>query len=104
MLNLDAKAVGNMTGWELLKVVGIVRNGSWQDHSSADFMTSGKRTWNVYTTTARGKQHGTYIHLWTEIVRRVVLPDGTDTGSRVKDYLHLRGKVGQRIRELEEVR
>jgi len=100
MLTLDARKVGDMTGHQLLELLGIIRNGTWQDHDSADF-TTGRHTWNVYTTTARGKQHGTYIHLWTEIERRIVLQDGTDTGSRVKDCIHLRGKVNDKIRELQ---
>lgn len=101
MLTLDAAKVAQMTGWELLHVVGIMRDRSWHDRDSADFTTGGRK-WRVYTTRGRGRNNGTYVHLWTEIERRVVLPDGTDTGSRVQDRIHYRGKASERIGALRE--
>jgi len=99
---LDPAAVAKMTGWELLKLVGIMRDSSWRDGDGADFRTGG-HTWHVYTSTGRGKHRGTYVHLWREIQRRIVLPDGTDTGSRVADVIHVRGKASERIGQMRAV-
>ena len=94
--------VAQMTGWELLKLVGIMRNNSWRDGDGADFRTGG-HTWHVYTSTGRGRHRGTYVHLWREVQRRIVLPDGTDTGSRVADVIHVRGKASERIGQMRAV-
>lgn len=99
MLTLDPARIGRMTGWQLLEVIGHDRTIG--NRHNAGFST-GRRTWNVYITRARGRNRGIYIHLWTEAEAKIVYPDGTDTGSRTTHYIHFRGKASQRIDELKQ--
>ena len=98
-VTLDRAQVSKMTGMQLIKRVGILKDGTWQhnDIATHSFVME-RRTWHVYTTAGRGRQSGTtYVHMWRKTVLRIVDTDGVDTGGRVDDVVHYRGKMADKI-------
>jgi len=105
ILDVTREQMAHMTGWDLMQAVGIMDKvyRSWHHNDVRDFALNG-RTWHAYTTGGRGRHsHTTYVHVYREIQRRVVDPDGTDTGLRVDDVVHLRGKASAKIAEFQDV-
>jgi hypothetical protein len=93
-----------MTGWQLAQALGLET-------------TDGRKVlrlvnrhgleidFDAWLTTGRGRQSGRwYFHMgrWAEC--RVVDPDGNDTGARVRDYRHWRGRTSERSDTYQEVR
>ena len=96
-VTLDRTEVSKMTGMQLIKRVGILKNSTWRHHDERDFIME-RRTWHVYTTAGRGRKSGTtYVHMWRKTVLRIVDTDGVDTGGRVDDVVHYRGKMADKI-------
>jgi hypothetical protein len=101
-ITLQRAQVGQMTGRELAKAIGIVdtRQGyydTWRNNDPRSFQMEG-HTWHAYTTRGRGKRSGTtYLHLYRTYQARVVDPDGNDTGMRVDDVIHYRGKAQDKV-------
>lgn len=110
-ITVNIAKANTMTGYDLLKEAGIMENSTIYPDRTAQFRfayypASGPpvegKVWYVYTTSGRGKNRGTYVHLLTHIVRKVVLPDGTDTGNRIEDVLHMRVKADRPLSEAKE--
>jgi hypothetical protein len=107
-ITLQRGQVGQMTGRELAKAIGIIdtREGyydSWQNNDMRSFQME-QSTWHAYTTRGRGKRSGTtYLHLYKHVQLRVVDPDGKDTGMRVDDVVHYRGPWSAKIATYKQV-
>ena len=88
-----------LTGWQLWQAV--TGTTSYTPNKSHTFETPNK-TWRVWMTCGRGKNHGTYCHLGTKVQVRVT-ENGKDTGRRIEDVAHYRGKANEIIGQYPEV-
>ena len=92
-LTLTRPEIAQMTGRKLIEAIGLIdKYGGWCNNDHVPFVLNGTE-WTAYTTRGRGRSSGTtYVHIYRKVQLRVVDPDGNDTGMRVDDYEHMRGK------------
>ena len=89
-----------MTGWQLWHA--LTGNNFYHDRESHTF-EAGDRTWRAWMTRGRGKNQGAYCHLSAKVQLRVT-HNGEDTGHRIEDVAHYRGKANETIGQYQEVR
>jgi len=93
-LSVTKNELAQMTGRQLARTIGLIDpDGCWLNNEHTPFHLNGT-PWTAYTTRGRGKnRHTSYLHIYRPVKLRVVDPDGHDTGMRVDDYDHMRGKL-----------
>ena len=96
MTTLTLEQAGSMTGWDLWTHVS--GKTSFGQRESTTFQDQRGRKWSLWLTEGRGRQAAhCYAHLSAKTKRRVVTPDGQDTGDRIDDVIHYRGRAGQLV-------
>jgi len=85
-----------LTGWQLWQTV--TGNNHYSTRESHTFETP-RHTWRVWMV--RSKNRGTYCHLSTKIQLRIT-ENGNDTGRRIEDAAHYRGKANEIIGTYQE--
>jgi len=92
-----------MTGWQIAELLDLNSTGEYRtlrlvnSHDVAlDF--------TVWLTLGVGRNRAWYFHMSREVTCRIVDSDGNDTGTRLKDIRHWRGRANKPSNTYKEVR
>ena len=91
---LAASDVERMTGEQLLAELGH----KWELKTMFSFQVEDGTTWKAWMTMGKGRNYGkTFVHLSSEAKVKIVDSEGNDTGDRMPETFHFRGRASELV-------